>query len=345
MNWENYREKYYEKAIKSNYEREYIEENLIYAKKIHDKGFPIIYNIEHFSKLVGFDKALLTTMSFSSKSFYRKFRIPKKSGGYREIHEPLPMLKEVQKWILKNILYKASISPFAKAYIPNKNIKDNVRFHKKKKLIVKLDIEDFFNNITNKQVNNFFLYAGYEKKLAFFLTSLITMNNSLPQGAPTSPYMSNIVMKSFDTDISKICQKNKILYTRYADDLTFSGNVNKQKIINSCEKRLEKIGLKLNLEKTKVLKPHNKQSVTGIIVNEKVQIDRISRDEYRKLTYYIREYGVENHLKKIGENVSPKQYLISLKGKISYAIFINPYDKKLKSYLKIVEDALISYQI
>lgn len=187
----------------------------------------------------------------------------------------------------------------------------------------------------------FFISSGYEKKLSLILSNLVTLKGSLPQGAPTSPCLSNIIMRKFDADISTYCKKNDIRYTRYADDLTFSGKLNKQKIINLCEKKLNRLNLKLNTDKIRVLKRHNRQSVTGIVVNEKIQVERSKRLEYRKITYYIEKYGTENHLKKINLNIDSKQYLISLKGKIGYAIFINPYDENLKGCLKIVEDALL----
>ncbi len=101
------------------------------------------------------------------------------------------------------------------------------------------------------------------------LTYLCTYKDFLPQGAPTSSYISNLVMKDFDETLGAYCEENKISYTRYADDMTFSGNFNPKEIIIKVRKMLAPLGLELNKDKIHVIKKSRSQNVTGIVVNEK----------------------------------------------------------------------------
>src|SRR5699024_7743707 len=107
----------------------YINKWLSYAKNLYNNKLPIIYDSYHFSNLIGLDYTYLMAASNSPKHFYRRFKIPKRSGGERVIHEPLPDLKEIQKWIVNEILSKIEVSEYSKAYRSNSSIKDNARFH------------------------------------------------------------------------------------------------------------------------------------------------------------------------------------------------------------------------
>ena len=131
------------------------------------------------------------------------------------------------------------------------------------------------------------------------LTYLCTYNGYIPQGAPTSAYISNLVMKEFDNEIGEWCEDNNISYTRYSDDMTFSGDFNPKIIITKVRKMLNKLGLQLNNEKTNVILKSNSQNVTGIVVNEKLQINSKYRSTIRKEVYYISKYGIDSHIKRI----------------------------------------------
>jgi len=147
MKWRSYSLKFRAAAKKKGYERDEIERCISYAVTLFKQNLPIIYSHTHLSFLLGYKREYLLKASNASYAFYRQFTIPKKSGGVRIIAEPLPSLKEIQRWILNNILYKCPISDFAKAYAPDMSIKDNARFHKKQRKVLTIDIKDFFESI------------------------------------------------------------------------------------------------------------------------------------------------------------------------------------------------------
>lgn len=217
MDWEEYKSDFIKIAKKNNKNEKYCDKWLTYAKKLYDKHLPIIYNQEHLCLLLGYKKIYIYSVSNSPGDFYRHYQIAKKNGGFRQISEPLPSLKEIQRWILDNILINIETSAYAKAYIKKKSIKDNARFHKKQKIVLSLDIKNFFNSISSDKIFDVFWKLGYKDDVAVMLTNLCCLNGSLPQGAPTSPMLSNIVLKDFDDEIASYTLERKIRYTRYAE--------------------------------------------------------------------------------------------------------------------------------
>ena len=280
----------------------------------------------------------LYSISNNIENNYKVFKIKKRNGKFRTIYEPNYTLKSIQRKILNNILNNKSISKYAKAYKRGISLKDNAKEHLNKNIILKLDIKDFFESINFFDIyNSCFPIEYFPKEIGMLLTYLCTYNNFLPQGAPTSSYISNLVMKGFDEDIGFYCEENNISYTRYSDDLTFSGDFNPSVIIKVVRKKLLKLGLKINDSKTCVIKKGNKQIVTGIVVNKKLQTSSLYRKEIRKQIYYIKKYGIKSHLEFTNKNIARDKYLNSLYGKINYVLQVNPNDKefiKYKTYIK-----------
>ena len=180
----------------------------------------------------------------------------------------MPSLKEIQRWILDNIIVNVNRSVSAKAYIKNKSIKENARFHKRQNVVLSLDVEKFFDSITSDKIFNVFKQLGYVDDVTVMLTNLCCLDNKLPQGAPTSPVLSNIILEEFDNAIGSYTNKNKIRYTRYADDMTFSGDFNPGQVICFVKNRLFPLGLKLNHNKTRTRRIGQRQEGTGKRVNE-----------------------------------------------------------------------------
>lgn len=332
--FENYSQVFTTKATDAGFSQVELNKCLDYAKPILLQGLPIIYNTSHFSVLTGYNQNYLrrAIRTDSTEYFYRVFKVSKVNGGFRTIKEPLPSLKEIQKWILQNILNKISISPYSKAYYRNRSIKDHARYHKNQKIVVTMDVEKFFDTITYEKILIIFSQLGYSMRVSTLLSKLCTLDNILPQGAPTSPYLSNIIMKEFDNEISKFCSSNNIKFTRYADDMAFSSNeIDISKLTAKVEAELKKIGLKLNREKTLEMPYDKRQLVSGIVVNEKIQVPRIIRDELRQAMYYIEQYGLENHLEKI--KCKKSNYLKHLMGTANYILFINPKDQRTKDIM------------
>lgn len=331
VNWENYRNNFCEKAERTGRNKEYCDKWMRYAKRLYDQNLPIIYNQEHLCLLLGYKSEYVYAVSNSANHFYRTYEIAKKNGGTREISEPLPSLKEIQRWILDNILSQIVISVYAKAYVKDKSIKENARFHKRQEVVLSLDVERFFDSITSDKVYNLFLELGYKDDVVVMLTNLCCLNGCLPQGAPTSPTLSNIILRDFDNEIGQYITENRIRYTRYADDMTFSGDFKPGKVISLVKRELYSVGLKLNESKTRTRRHGQRQEVTGIVVNEKMQLPRSVRKKIRQEVYYIKKYGLESHMQKC--NIHKANYLQHLQGRIQYGLFINPYDNELQEYL------------
>lgn len=278
----------------------------------------------------------LYILSNNIEHYYKKYEISKRNGGKRIIYEPNYTLKKVQRNILDNVLSGFKISKYAMAYVKGKSVKDNANMHVNKKLILKLDIKDFFNNISFMDVyNKVFLEEYFPKQARTVLTYLCTYNEFLPQGAPTSSYISNLIMQDFDEKIGLFCEKNNISYTRYSDDMTFSGDFNVKMVIFKVKDELKKMGMQLNYDKIHVIYSNMSQQVTGITVNEKPQVLKVKRRKIRQEVYYIKKYGLYSHLKRI--NVKDEfSYLRSLLGKINFVLMVNSEDLEFFKYREFI---------
>lgn len=285
-------------------------------------------------------KYLKTIYSISNniENNYKIFKIKKRNGKYRTIYEPNNTLKQIQKRILVNILNNKSISKYAKAYHKGIRLKENVLPHVNKKIILKLDIKDFFENISFLDVyNSCFPIEYFPKSVGMILTYLCTYDNHLTQGSPTSAYISNLVMKDFDEKLGNWCDENNISYTRYSDDMTFSGDFNPSEIINKVRKMLYKLGLELNNNKIHVVYRSSSQNVTGIVVNEKIQVSNKYRNKIRQEVFYIKKFGLMSHLNKCGISIDSEKYLNILYGRILYVLQINENDEEFKKYKQFIE--------
>lgn len=156
--------------------------------------------------------------------------------------------------------------------MPEKNLRDNARFHRNTNIVVALDLHDFFGSIKESQVYEVFSKMGYKNPVVVFLTQLCTLGRCLPQGAPTSPMLSNMVFYDLDQRLFHYCRLRNIRYTRYADDLTFSGEyIDVNRLVKYVRMLVGTRRFKLNDEKTKVMRKGSCQMVTGVVVNKILQ--------------------------------------------------------------------------
>lgn len=291
--------------------------------------------------------AFLYELSNHPERHYRKARIPKRSGGFRTLWIPDEKLAFVQRNILRHILEKRPVSECAAAYKKGCGLREHACKHVGQHTIVKLDIHDFFGHITWMQVYQK-VFPGYlfPGEIRSLLTWLCCYRETVPQGAPTSPAISNLVMKSFDDYMEAWCGERKLTYTRYCDDLTFSGDMgpdalaNAGMVIRKVSGYLEAMGFALNEKKTRVYTKGTRQEVTGVVVNEKTQVSAEYRKKLRQEWYYCKKYGVEEHLKRTKKEVGPEAYLHSLLGKVRYVVQINPEDQKFREYGDEIETYL-----
>ncbi|MBG9979128.1 reverse transcriptase family protein [Ruoffia tabacinasalis] len=342
MNWEEYKKKFIERnELTKRFSESELNEKLNYAKNLHNNKMPIIYNVDHLSRLIGVSYSEIYKITNSeSKYYYKEFKLKKKSGGFRKIKAPLPTLNIIQKWIFENILQNTKASIYCKSYSKGVSLKDNAKFHRRQNIVLKLDIANFFDEISYEVVYKLFKDFGYSNEIVIVLARLVMYTNNkitkgIPQGASTSPIISNLILKKFDNEIASICLKENIRYTRYADDLTFSGDFEVTFIEEIIKEKLRLLGLKLNAKKRKILHKNNRQIVTGIVVNEKLQAPRKYRKNLRLELYYILNHS-KNHFNKNGlyNHDARKNYLITVLGKVNYVLQINPQDSEFIDFKK-----------
>ncbi len=271
------------------------------------------YNLYEFSADVQAKPSIrfLKYIIYNKSDFYKTFDIGKRKGK-RTINAPKYTLKIIQRRILSKILKNKFVHPNCHGFHEGRSILSNVRDHSNKKIILKLDLKDFFPSIKSERVYDLFKTFGFEKEVTFFLTELTTYNGELPQGAPTSPYISNLISKKMDYRLNCLALKSGISYSRYADDLTFSGN----KIKKSTQRLISKIiceeGFQINESKKRIISQKDRQIVTGLVVNKKIGIGRKKYRLLRTIIHNCEHKGIatqnrENHPKF-------KEYLL---GKIS----------------------------
>ena len=293
-------------------------------------------SIEHD---LGFSAKTLYGLSNNLEKHYHNVLIPKSDGSKRKLSVPDLILKKVQRSIADNILMQYPISRYAQAYKLGSSIQRNAQPHVGKKKLLKLDIEGFFDHILYSQVKDIVFYEEkYSEPIRILLTMLCYYKESLPQGAPTSPAITNIIMYDFDETVGAFCNKKKISYTRYCDDMTFSGEFNEKEIINFVRNELSKLGLHLKNRKTAVVLSTKSQTVTGIVVNEKLNISKEYKKNIRQKMYYIKKFGLDEHLNKSG--ITDKhQYLLSLRGRIAFVLQTVPNDREFLEYQKFIAEA------
>lgn len=230
-------------------------------------GLPVIQSADDLARHLGISQSILIRYASVSTKYYKTYRIPKKSGGTRIINAPNRSLKGIQAWVLRNILDKISPSEHATAYRMGRNTLHNVKPHRDNSYCLCFDIEDFFPSVKIGRVCAFFRLFGYSQEVSRCLALLCTCRGSLPQGAVTSPALSNLVVGRLDARIAGYCRKRNIAYTRYADDICLSSN-NRKTLFSSVPivlLILSSEGFSENKSKRRYMGPSKRCQVTGLV--------------------------------------------------------------------------------
>lgn len=255
-------------------------------------NLPVFYDEKELASLIHVDLGRIKMLSKFSHRYYKKYKIPKSNGNLREIRQPRKDLKGIQAWILRNILDKLSPSLYATAYIRKKNISVNVSPHCNNRYFICLDLEEFFPSISIRRIAKVFSLIGYSKKAASILAMLSTCNGSLPQGAVTSPSLSNLIAAKLDRRIAGYTSRRNIIYTRYADDITLSSN-NRNVLCQSLSiiiKIIRSEHFKSNMDKLRVLGPRRRCSITGLVKNNsepKFGIGKKKKRQMRAVMHHL----------------------------------------------------------
>ncbi|MBR1531112.1 MAG: retron St85 family RNA-directed DNA polymerase [Eubacterium sp.] len=267
---------------------------------------------------------------------YKKIIIKKKSGENRTLYAPDKKLKYIHRIILKEFLSDYKISACATAYHKGAQLVDNALPHINKKYLLKLDIKDFFPSIMFGRVYKLF-YSKFPEEYAKLFAELCCYDDCLVQGAPTSPAVSNIVMLNFDNELEAWCKSNFISYTRYCDDITLSSDEPLVSAYHYVKKLLNKNGFEVNKKKTRFIKHTHGQYVTGIVVNEHLQVTREYRRKLRQDLYYLYKFGARDVILKnklddyiLGKTTLNAKYMQSLMGRINFVLQVDPDNKEFK---------------
>lgn len=289
-------------------------------------GLPKFTDIYEMADEIGLNPSLIYILSINTNCYYTKFEIPKKDGRVRTIYKPSYSMKMVQRWILEKILYKFPLTDYSYAFRKNVScpLKCNAQMHKENMFIFKMDLKDFFPSISRAKVYYLFIQIGYNSIIANILTNICTLRDHIPQGAVTSPYLSNLVCRTLDKRIAGYCSRREIVYTRYADDLTFSSNDKMllKSIYNTIKKIIENEGYLLNTSKTRLQGPKNKKTITGVTVNNGfLKASKIMKKKVRAMIHRAILSGCYEDIDKI-------------KGYIAYISSIeDDYLGKVKKYI------------
>ena len=319
------------------------------AEKLNKNQIPLITSVEELAKAmevsVGMIRYLAYNRIVSKTTHYKRFYIPKKTGGKRLISTPMPKLKKAQHWLLRNILEKISLQDPAHGFIKKRSIVSNALPHVKAEVVVNIDMKDFFPTITYPRVKGVFQSFGYSEQIATILALICTeaecdeiqldgqtyyaagMERHLPQGAPTSPALTNIICRKLDARLKGIATKLGFQYTRYADDLTFSATgeaaANLKTLMGFIKKIIKDEKLIIHPDKVRVLRKGARKEVTGIVVNDRPTVNAKELDRFRALIFQIEKDGIAGK----HWNNSPN-LLASIKGYANFVTMVDPVKGK-----------------
>lgn len=286
------------------------------------------------------DKNTLVNILRNISNHYTHFKLGKRSGGYRTISAPDAALLKIQKIIYKRILLSVNVHPASMGFRQNISVTYNAKAHLGNKQILKADITDFFGSIKKQRIIKAFEKIGYPANISQVLAELCTLENKLPQGAATSPTLSNIIAYDMDVKLASVAQKSNLTYTRYADDLTFSGeDISFELTLSEIDRTIREEKFVIQRKKTRFLTEKKRKIVTGISVSsgEKLMIPKAKKREIRKNVHYILTKGLAEHQRFIGS--TDPSYMKRLIGYLNFWIMVEPdneYVRKSIAALKKV---------
>jgi RNA-directed DNA polymerase len=315
-------------------------------ERLQSYRLPVLQTAADLATAMGITIGQLRFLAFSRRiatiSHYVHFQIPKKTGGVREISAPLPRLKQAQQWIHERILEQIPLHTNAHGFRRGRSIVTNAQPHVGALVVINLDLENFFPSISYPRVKGVFRSIGYSEAVATILGLICTepdvteveldgksyyiaqTERHLPQGAPSSPALTNLLCRRLDRRLDRLAKSRGFVYTRYADDLTFSTtNSEKMRDIGNILQGVRSIvaheGLKIHPDKTRVLRQSQQQEVTGVVVNQKLNVDRSTLKRFRATLHHIEKDGFAG--KQWGQGAD---LLSSIEGFANYVAMVNP---------------------
>ena len=233
------------------------------------------------------------------EKFYRTFPIKRTRKRPRWIHAPNHLLKDIQRKLLSHFLYQIKPHKAAHGFYPGKSILTNAKPHCSQNWVYSFDVENFFPSTTDKHILSALLKLScFDRELCFAIVKLCCLAGKLPQGAPTSPHLANLAFYECDLQLESIAKENLMNYTRYADDMTFSGEDEIITLEDQVNKIIKKYHYELSFQKSKRMGKNHRQKVTGLIVNKKVLLPRELRRKIRAIKHDVKSIGLDNAVQK-----------------------------------------------
>ncbi|QDU58349.1 reverse transcriptase family protein [Aeoliella mucimassa] len=315
------------------------------AEKLEGRGLPVLHTPSELATAIDLPLSTLRWLAYHNEAaeqvHYVQFQVRKKSGGIRVLASPHKKMRRAQQWILDNILTKIDIHEAAHGFVAGRSTVTNAAMHVGQQVVVNVDLQDFFPSVTFPRVEGFFRSLGYSGAVATILALLVTESprqrvryagkelwvatgpRSLPQGACTSPALSNAISWTMDTRLTAISSKLGWSYSRYADDLTFSTAGEASQQVGYLLARIRHItqeeGFGLNRKKTRVQRRSAQQSVTGIVVNDRAGVARKTVRQLRAILHNAKTTGLAAQNRE-----GRPDFEAWLQGMIAYVRMVNP---------------------
>jgi len=256
---------------------------------------------DDLANLLNLNAERISQLIEKAEKLYERFPLKTKRRRPRWIEAPKPFLKLVQRRLLDRLLYKTSPHSAAHGFFPELSIVTNARIHAGSTWVVSYDLKDFFPNTDLEKVRQVLRKCySLEEEAMDWILRLTCRKGSLPQGAPTSPHLANLAFYDGDELLSEFANSHGLSYTRYADDMTFSGKKLPPELDECVGQIVHRVGYRLAEEKTKRMGRHQCQKVTGLVVNDGVRLPRKQRRCLRAIRRDIESRGMENALARSG---------------------------------------------
>jgi RNA-directed DNA polymerase len=329
--------------------------------KLESLGLPVLSTPAELATALGLSVSKLRWLAFhtevATRVHYVSFTVPKKSGGTRTLSAPHRTLAAIQQLILNMIVARLPVESPAHGFLPGRSILTNAQPHTGRAVVVNLDLENFFPNITFPRVRSVFQRLGYSPAVATILALLCTEcprkpveyagqlyhvaigSRGLPQGACTSPGLSNQVARRLDKRLNGLAQKLDLAYTRYADDMTFSGDESSNDRVGYLMARVRHIaqdeGFAVNVKKSRVQRRSAAQCVTGLVVNDRPGVPRATVRRLRAILHRARFEGLDAQNRE-----GRPDFRAWLMGMIAYVGMVRPeVGAKLSKELQALSEA------
>jgi len=278
---------------------------------------------EQFSlnTIPGYSVPFLAGVLADPSKYYRFFYIPKRRGGVRRIDAPYPVLSEIQRRIVDRLAERYSISESAFAYVAGRNTVQHALHHVGQDELLLVDINDFFGSVTRQAIFQSLEAQSEFSTCTHAIALICTLNGVLPQGAPSSPFLSNLAFKAFDYRLGRLASRLNLVYSRYADDLAFSGQMIPRNFPSYLNRLLSSGGYSLNFKKTTLKVKGAKKIITGVSISSgEVKAPRsFVRDLRARIHYIERRMGQVSS----GPVLDPLVYERAI-GRLNYLLQIEP---------------------